>query len=119
MNEINLKPVDNQTAEYIINKCWNDLYLRYSEYDNFNDKTWDDILGFVDETGTFQAGLIDRLYNEMPCEFTSNICMAILKELEARDRGEYIDIYHGNDVFKESHILSKVNALTDIENCWL
>lgn len=127
MSEFNLKPIDNQMATFIINRCWNEFFKKYSTFDNtshnmelhFTDKTWDNILGHVNESGEFQNGLIDKLYNEMPCEFTSNICMAILKELEARERGEYIDIYHGNDVFKESHILSKVNALIDSENFWL
>ena len=119
MSEFNLKPVDNQTAEYIINRCWNDFYMKYAEYDTFTNETFDEIIGHVDKTGVFQKGLIDRLYGEMPCEFTSNICLAILMELEARDRGEYIDIYHGHDEFEGSHVLSKVDALIDRENCWL
>ena len=121
MSEFNLKPVNNQTAINIMNQCWNGFYKKYSAYNNasynndlhFSEKTWDEILGYRDEAGEFQKGIIDKLYDEMPCEFTSNICLAILKELEARDRGGYNDVYHGHEVFEGSHVLSKVNAILD------
>lgn len=121
MSEFNLKPVNHATAVTIMNRCWSEFYKKYSQYSNaafdknlhFSEKLWNEILGYHDDNGEWQKGLIDKLYDEMPYEFTSNICLAILKELEARDNGGYRDIYEEHNAFEGSHILTKVNALYD------
>lgn len=124
MSEYNLKPVSMPVARDIMNNCWIRLFKKYTGITNaslnkemhFTDEIWNEILGYRDADGNWVKGIADQIYDEYPFELTSNICLAFIKELEARDKGAYYDIYHNAGPFdKNSHILEKARILKGIE----
>ncbi len=123
MSEINLKPVETSKAIDVMNACWTRLFKAYRGYNNastnkelhFSDKVWNEIIGYRDDLNEWHKGVIDQLYDEYPYELTMNICIALLKELEARDRGAYSNIYENQPTFMEdSHVLAKIKILEDM-----
>jgi hypothetical protein len=125
MSEYNLKPVSMPVARDIMNNCWIRLFKKFTGITNaslnkemhFTDEIWNEILGYRDADGNWVKGLADQIYDDYPFELTSNICLAFIKELEARDKGSYYDIYHNTGHFdKNSHILEKVRILKELEN---
>jgi hypothetical protein len=120
MSEYNLKPVSMPVARDIMNNCWVRLFKKFTGITNaslnkemhFTDEIWNEILGYRDADGNWVKGIADQIYDEYPFELTSNICLAFIKELEARDKGAYYDIYHNAGPFdKNSHILEKARVL--------
>ena len=97
--EINLKPSTNKEVQEISKECF-EWWKRYNNYSNasadkklhFSEVLWTEILGHKDEAGEFHYGTFDQIYNKYPCEFTSNMLMAFLNELRARDTGAYKEV---------------------------
>lgn len=122
MSEYNLKPVSMPVARDIMNNCWIRLFKKFTGITNaslnkdmhFTDEIWNEILGYRDADGNWVKGIADQIYDDYPFELTSNICLAFIKELEARDKGAYYDIYHNAGPFdKNSHILEKARVLME------
>ncbi len=120
MSEYNLKPVSMPVAKDIMNNCWIRLFKKFTGITNaslnkemhFTEEIWNEILGYRDADGNWVKGIADQIYDDYPFELTSNICLAFIKELEARDKGAYYDIYHNAGPFdKNSHILEKARVL--------
>lgn len=123
MSKMNLKPVETSKAIDVMNACWKKLFRAYSCYNNastnnelhFSDKVWNELIGCEDDQGEWHKGVVDQLYDEYPYELTMNICIALLKELEARDKGFYRDIYENEPPFiGESPVLAKIKILEDM-----
>ena len=88
----NLKPSNNTTIQEIANAVWSEFWKKYRMYNNGDA---DQSKHFTDQVWTQALDDIDALYQKYPSEVTTGLCMVYLMELQARDRGGYIEAEQG------------------------